>query len=88
MLEEREFETRTDQLKMTVKRGGGQLGWLRCSRDGVTRRVFAITRRQQRHRALVGRVARLVNALVELRRCGEHQREEECADNSRDCDRA
>ena len=70
-----------------MKEGGGRLRRLRCDGDRITRRLFAITRCQERHRTFVGRAVRLVNALVKLRRDGEYQREKKRADKSRGHDR-
>ena len=45
--------------------------------------MCAVPRGQQRYGAFVSCSGQLVNALVELRRDGEHQREKKCADKSR-----
>src|SRR5437870_2518640 len=73
---------------MTVEEGGGRLGGLRRNGGHITWRVFAITRCQEGHDALVGRAARLMNTLMELRRGGEHQREKKCAHKSANHNRA
>ena len=84
MLEEREIEARTNDLDAAMREGVARLRRRRSNRDDVTGRVLAMTGREESDRALMARVrAGFVNALVQLRRSGEKEREKKSADEPR-----
>jgi hypothetical protein len=84
VLEEREIEARTNDLKAAKRKGVALSRRGGSDRDRVTRRVLAMTGREQSDRALMARVrAGFVDALVQLGRGGENQREKKSADEPR-----
>jgi hypothetical protein len=84
VLEEREIETRTDDLEAAMRKGVAWSRRRRNNRDRITRCVLAMTGGEESHRALMPRVrAGFVNALVQLGRSRENQREKKSAEEPR-----
>ena len=80
MLEEREIETRTDDLEIAVRKGVASSRRGRSNRDHVTGSVLAMTGREEGDGALMARVrGGLVDALVQLRSSGENEGEKKSA---------
>ena len=84
MLEEREVEARTNDLETAMRKTTALSRRRRSNRDRITRCMLAMPGREQSDGALMTRVrAGLVNALVQLGRGRENQREKKSAEEPR-----
>ena len=84
VFEERKIETRSDDLEIALREGVAISERGRSNRDRATRSVLAMPGREQSDGALMTRVrAGLVNALVQLGRGRENQREKKSAEEPR-----
>ena len=86
MLEQRKFETRTNELKVAAGKKRGAIRWRRSDRDRTTGSVNVAGIEQGNGAFVIGAAGR-VDPLVQLREGGENQREQKQADKSSGHDR-